>query len=251
MPVLKLIFSKDLEIFSRRLRNTDRIDYTLSHRQTIKDVIESVGVPHTEVGRITVRQQAVDFRCIPVQSSTVSISPIVPPFDVTRPSTLRPQPLRTYRYLVDVNVGKLAGLMRMIGLDTAYNRNDGDDEIARRAEKENRIVLSRDIGLLKRRQIAYGRFIRADYPQDQLKEVIDFFGLAERLHPFSRCLRCNSALVSVDKKKINHRLEPKTRTYFYRFKQCPACDQIYWRGSHHGHMQKRLQEAGWVKSRTG
>jgi len=244
MPVLTLIFSEPFNIFSRRLRTGNKIVYPFERRTSIKNIIESVGVPHTEVGRIEVRKRPVNFQFIPVQNGTVTISPIVPPFDVTRPSLLRPNPLKSSRYLADVNVGKLAGLMRMIGLDTAYRCAYRDDEIAIKAEEENRIVLSKDIGLLKRRQIVYGRFIRAVRPDDQLKEVVDFFGLAGRLHPFSRCIRCNTELVSVGKKKIDHRLEPKTRKYFHRFKQCELCHRVYWRGSHHGHMEKRLRDAG-------
>jgi len=98
--------------------------------------------------------------------------------------------------------------------------------------------------LLKRRQVAFGRYVRAVRPDDQLAEVLAFFGVDRPVAPFSRCLRCNVLLEPVAKVSINHRLEPKTRLYFDRFKICPACKRIFWQGSHHQRMVARLHQAG-------
>lgn len=244
MPVLTLEFSEALRVFHRRLAGGGPLTVVSPDRAPIKHVIESAGVPHTEVGAIKAGGRPVDFAHVPAADGRVTVASITPPFDPTRPSALRPRPLKALRYLADVNVGKLARLMRMVGVDTEYAADGRDDDIAAKAENEERIVLTKDVGLLKRRRIVYGRFVRAVHPDDQLREVIAFFGLAGRLRPFSRCIRCNAELVPVDKAAVLHRLLPKTRQYFHRFKQCARCRRIYWRGSHHAQMERRARAAG-------
>ena len=244
MTELTILFSPEFSVFSRKLGRERKISFALDRRASIKDIIESFGVPHTEVGRIEAAGRPVDFEFIPLDSGRISIFPISAPFNVTRPSLLRPRPLKRVKFIADVNVGKLAVLLRIVGLDTAYNPGFSDADIAEKAEAEDRIVLSKDTGLLKRRQITFGRHVRAIHPDDQLREVVDFFGIRGPFNLFSRCLRCNVELVRVDKKAIDHRLEPKTRKYFNRFKMCRVCDRIYWQGSHHEHMVERLRRAG-------
>jgi hypothetical protein len=96
---------------------------------------------------------------------------------------------------------------------------------------------------LKRKQIEFGRLVRSEDPDRQLKEVVDFFGI--RPGPFfTRCLRCNTRLVPVEKSRIEHRLLPKTRKYFHEFFLCPGCGRIYWSGSHMDKMRDRLRAVG-------
>jgi uncharacterized protein len=220
------------------------VRYPLTRRAAIKDIIEALGVPHTEVGAIHVGSQDVGFDFIPHDGHFLSVQAVSPPLDVTRPSRVRPRPLPNMRFVVDVNVGKLALLLRILGLDTAYHPALSDGDIAGLATMEKRIVLTRDAGLLKRRQVDFGRLVRARLPDEQLREVVAFFGIGPPYALFSRCLRCNRTLAIVEKKDILHRLEPKTRKYFHKFKQCPACHRIFWRGSHHDEMLARLQRAG-------
>jgi uncharacterized protein with PIN domain len=244
MQYLTLRFSESFVRFNRRLAVGGIITYPLKRRASIKDIVESFGVPHTEVGSIRVGGKPEDFTFVPAAAATVSVQPIQPPFDVTRPSLLRPVALPDNRFIADVNVGKLAQLMRVVGLDTLYGNSFNDAHIAAVAETEGRIVLSKDTGLLKRRQVAFGRYVQADLPDQQLVEVVDFFGLRGSLRAFSRCIRCNTTLLSVKKTDVVHRLEPKTKKYFHRFKICTTCDRIYWRGSHHDHLVRRLVSAG-------
>lgn len=241
---LTLSFPEQFGKFNRRLRGGNVVDYPLLRRASIKDIIESMGVPHTEVGRILIDREPVGFDFIPSDNHKCRIEPIQSPYDVLNPSRLRPRPLMDHRFIADVNVGKLALLLRIVGLDTAFDSHFTDDDVADAAVSESRIVLSKDTALLKRKQIVFGRYVRAVYPDDQLREVIDFFGLQRRLSAFSRCVRCNSPLVGVEKNDVIHRLEPKTRKYFFRFKMCRTCDRIYWKGSHHQHMIERLKRAG-------
>ena len=240
MPQLKIIFPKEFNSFKRRKNKDQEIIYPLERKTSIKNIIESLGVPHTEIGKIVVEDKDVDFNYIPANSQKITVLPIIPPFDVTRPSLLRPEPLQKIRFVVDVNVGKLARLLRMLGLDAEYSPKFLDKDILFFSKTEKRIVLSKDIGLLECRQIIFGRHVQSIYPDDQLVEIIGFFGINGPFDFFSRCLRCNNKLSLVNTKDILHRLEPKTQKYFNRFKICPRCNRIYWRGSHYEKMKSRL-----------
>jgi len=213
-------------------------------RASVKDVIESLGVPHTEVGRITAKGLERDFTYLPAAGDTLDVYAVTPPLDVTLPCVLRPMPLQKISFVVDVNVGKLARLLRLLGLDAAYDHLWRDTKIADLAATQGRIALSRDRSLLKRKKIEFGRLIRAEDPQDQLLEVLSFFGIKGPFRTFSRCLYCNLELEPVDKAEILHRLEPLTKKYFNVFHICPGCGRIYWPGSHHEKMLKWLLRAG-------
>ena len=253
MPQLKIIFPEEFNCFKRRKNKGQEIIYPLERKSSIKHIIESLGVPHTEIGKIVVEDKEIDFNYIPANSQKITVLPIIPPFDVTRPSVLRPEPLQKMGFVVDVNVGKLALLLRMLGLDTEYSPKFLDKDILSFCKKEKRIVLSKDTGLLECKQIIFGRHIRSVYPDDQLSEVLDFFGIKGPFKFFTRCLRCNNKLSLVNKKDIMHRLEPKTKKYFNRFKICSQCNRIYWRGSHYEKMKTRLlkmtDDAGMTRSR--
>jgi uncharacterized protein len=232
-------FHGDLpSLLAHRWRNSPQLELPLSRRTSIKDFIEALGPPHTEVGSILVSGQEVDFNYRPVPEDEVEVLPPVPPVDVGKPSPLRPKPFSGVRFIADVNVGKLARLLRMLGFDVFY-RNDLDDEIiAATASAEQRICLTMDGRLLKRRQIIYGRLVRSQAPEQQTREVVHLYGLADLFRPFSRCLRCNELLAPVAKEVIIDRLEPLTRKYYDAFYRCPKCKKIYWPGSHREHMEK-------------
>ena len=240
MEEIFLTFDVSLKTLVKRTGHHDRIGYPLTRRAPVKDIIEALGVPHTEVGRICLGTRSVGFGFIPENGQALAIHGVMPPLDVTRPCPLRPRPMPGLRFVVDVNVGKLALWLRMLGLDAAYSPSFSDRMIANLAVREQRVVLTRDAGLLKRRQVTYGRLIRSPHPDDQLREVAALFGLKAPYALFSRCVRCNRPLTPVNKADILHRLEPKTRKYFHEFKQCPACNRIFWRGSHHDDMRTRL-----------
>jgi uncharacterized protein with PIN domain len=130
----------------------------------------------------------------------------------------------------------------MAGLDVLYDSGWTDTRIVAELSRQNRIVLTRDLGLLKRKQVEFGRYIRSEEPVEQLREVIDLLGLENKLQPFKRCLECNSLLVPVAKQDILHRLEPLTRKYYRTFSRCPVCDKIYWAGSHIEDMRRLFQK---------
>jgi hypothetical protein len=224
-----------------------RLSYPLDRRASVKDVIEALGPPHTEVGRILahefgqMREENFHLLLDPRgrRPDRVEVFPVVAPWDPTQHSMLRPA-LPALRFAVDANVGKLATLLRMLGFDTAYDRSLDDAGLAELAARERRVVLSKDRALLKRAAVTHGRCIRHEDPEEQLLEVLCLFGLRPPFATFSRCLRCNVPLRPVDKAEIEHRLLPKTRAYYHDFSLCPECDRIYWAGSHQERMQERV-----------
>ncbi len=251
MPYVKLIFLGDLNIFLPEDKRDKPILYPVRRRASIKDIIESLGPPHTEIDRIVLnnssRSKDISFDYIVNGEDEISVFPLKPPVDVTKPGFVGRKPLLSIKFIVDVNVGKLAKFLRMLGFDVAYNWIWNDDIIAELAYKENRILLTKDIGLLKRKKILWGKYIRSIDPEEQLKEVLNFYGLKPPFKILSRCLNCNFKLEPVEKSKILSRLEPKTRKYFDKFYICPHCDKIYWAGSHQEHMIHKLKMWGLYK----
>jgi uncharacterized protein len=218
--------------------------YPLTRSASVKDIIESLGVPHTEVGEIRFNGMQIDFAFVPDAPGNLTVHGIDPPFDVGSPSLLRPESLDRVRFIADVNVLKLGRLLILLGFDVACSSSFSDAQIADLSESESRIVLTRDTTLLKRRKIVFARRIRANLPYDQVVEVVDFFGLRDQTAFFSRCTRCNQPLVKVAKTDILHRLEPKTRKYFFDFFQCPMCGNVFWKGSHYDAMKKTFTSHG-------
>lgn len=150
------------------------------------------------------------------------------------PPTVGAEPIR---FILDVHLGKLARWLRLLGFDTLY-RNDLDDpEIVEIAAMEGRTILTRDGGIMKRRAATRGYLVQSTVPQEQLREVLDYYQLQEQIQPFHRCLVCNGLLVHVEKSKILELLEPKTIRYYDTFFQCAECGKIYWRGTHYERMQ--------------
>lgn len=150
------------------------------------------------------------------------------------PPTVGAEPIR---FILDVHLGKLARWLRLLGFDTFY-RNDLDDpEIVEIAATEERTILTRDGGIMKRRAATRGYLVQSTDPQEQLREVLDYYQLREQLQPFHRCLVCNGLLAQVEKATILDQLEPKTIRYYDNFFQCATCGKIYWQGTHYERMQ--------------
>lgn len=223
------------------LRRRD-IVHDCRRRTSVKDMIESFGVPHTEVDLILVNGVSVDFSCIVAAGDRISVYPVFEAMDISPVIRLRPAPLRTPRFIVDVNLGRLARYLRLLGFDSHY-RNDLDDAgVATISAAELRTVLTRDRALLQQKIITRGYFVRAVRPFDQVREVLDRLDLYRQVRPFTRCTRCNGVLEAVDKRAVLEQLQPKTRRYYDEFRRCTACGQIYWKGSHYERAE-RLVEA--------
>jgi uncharacterized protein with PIN domain len=212
--------------------------HTFEGRVSIKDMVESLGVPHTEVDLILVGGQPVDFDYLVRDGDRVSVYPVFESLDVSSLTRLRSDPLREPRFVLDTHLGKLAHYLRLLGFDTWYDNGYEDDELARISSQEGRVLLTRDRGLLKRSVVTHGYCVRGTNPRRQLVEVLRRFDLFEVVQPFRRCIRCNGLLEPVSKEAVLDRLPPKTRDYYDEFRRCQACDQVYWKGSHFQRMQQ-------------
>jgi uncharacterized protein with PIN domain len=222
------------------LRGTG-ICHDFERRTSIKDMIESFGVPHTEIDIILVNGRSVDFSWIVQDGDRISVYPVFEGLDITPLVRLRPAPLRTPAFILDTNLGRLARYLRLLGFDCLYRNDYDDDTVADIARRESRIVLTRDRALLQRRIITRGYFVRAVEPRRQVREVLARLDLHRQVQPYSRCTRCNGRLQAVDKQAVDARLEAKTRKYYDTFMQCSSCGQVYWQGSHHARAQRLIE----------
>ena len=242
MSYVQLRFYAELNDFLRNNQKKTRFKHELNRRTSVKDLIESLGVPHTEVEIILANGESVDFSYIVRQQDDLSIYPMFESVDVTPVLKLRDAPLRHTRFVLDCHLGRLARYLRQFGFDTLYRNDYSDDVLADTSAREHRILLTRDRNLLKRSIITHGYFVREFDPRKQLDEVIRRFDLRNQIIPFGRCTRCNGTVEAVNKETIEHLLEPKTRQYFDEFWQCACCGQVYWEGSHVKHMLKLTDE---------
>lgn len=214
------------------------ITFSFELSASVKDMIEALGVPHTEIDLILVNGVSVDFSYLVQGGDQISVYPVFEAIDISSLARLRPEPLRETRFVLDVHLGRLAVYLRMLGFDTLYRNDYADEELARISSTEGRILLTRDRGLLKRNMVTHGYCIRTTNPRQQLVDVLHRFDLFGSLTPFSRCLHCNGLLQAVDKATISDRLPPKTRQYYDEFRCCQNCNRIYWPGSHFQRMQQ-------------
>lgn len=217
------------------------IHYRFNGNPSIKDAIEAIGIPHTEVDAIIVNGSPVDFRYPLKDKDHAEVYPLVNITNLTA-KALTPSPVYPVRFIADVHAGKLAKELRMLSLDTVYENNFNDQQVAELAEKESRIVLTRDIGLLKHKKINWGYWLRSQHVNEQLKEVITRFNLADEIKPFTRCIDCNGNIVPVKKDQILKKLPPKTIEYFNEFYQCQCCKKVYWKGSHYENMLEKIKD---------
>jgi hypothetical protein len=233
MALISFTFHDHLKrLLHHDLREPVFFEHTLERKASIKDVVESLGVPHPVVGMLTVNGQEVDFDYILQDNDTVVVNRLQPPVDPFSPTILRPVPLTRLGFAADVNVGRLALLLRMLGFDTVYENNLRNSRLAEIAHQENRILLTRDTTLLRRKIVNHGYLPHSQVPEEQAQEVIELYDLVNQAKPLSRCLPCNGMLVPIDKEKIIDRLEPLTRKYYDSFHICTDCGRIYWPGSH-------------------
>ena len=202
-------------------------------------MIEAQGVPHTEIDLILVNHESVGFSYIVQDGDLVSVYPVFESLDISSLNMLRPQSPRRIRFVLDTHLGKLAKYLRMLGFDALYNNTSCDLELATLASSgDKRILLTRDVGLLKYKQVSHGYFIRSKKPREQLAEVLDRFDLRKQFTPFRLCVNCNGVLNELEKSAVYDRVPYRIYHDFDRFVICESCQQIYWQGSHYHRMRK-------------
>jgi uncharacterized protein with PIN domain len=242
MKKLHLRFYEELNDFLPTDRRKQRFKYQFIDRTTVKDLIESLGVPHTEVDLILVNGKSVGFNYLVDDSDDISVYPVFESFDISGVQHLRPAPLRDPKFVLDVHLGKLAKYMHMLGFDTAYNNSFTDEEIIKISKREKRTILTKDRGILKRNEVTHGYWVRNTNPEKQIAEVVERFDLRNSVSQFSRCLECNNLLTKVEKENIINRIPPKVLAQHEKYYICKACDQIFWAGSHYDKMQSLINK---------
>lgn len=200
--------------------------------RSVKDVVESVGVPHVEVALVLCDSVPVTFEHRVSGGERLGALPALQhlghdgaPVTTTPPSVVP-------RFVCDVHLGTLARRLRLLGFDTRYDHTWDDSTLAAIATHEQRILLSRDRGLLKRRTVVHGYLPRSDDPDAQAIEVVHRFTLGPHLAPSTRCVRCNGPLAPVALAEVHDRVPPRTRAAIDTYARCTSCEQLYWPGSH-------------------
>jgi hypothetical protein len=237
-------FTGPLNDFLRREFRGKFFAHDCPATSTAKDGVEGVGVPQVEVAALRVNGSWAPFTQPLRANDRLEVfprweHPPLPPGYALHPPLPEITP-----FILDVHLGKLARLLRMLGFDCLYERDYADDQIAALAAVESRAVLTRDIPLLKRKVLDWGYWLRSQHPEQQLAEVLHYFRLAGKLQPFTRCLVCNGPLEAVDKSLVADALEPETRASFEEFYRCTVCRRVYWKGSHYERMAGLVARIG-------
>ncbi|MFF1512038.1 Mut7-C RNAse domain-containing protein [Streptomyces sp. NPDC058326] len=232
-PEIQISFAPGLGLFVSPERRAGRTTVTTDGASSLGHVVESLGVPLTEAGRLLVDGLPVDTSHVPASGETVVVE------GVGRPQQVPGAPLR---FLLDVHLGTLARRLRLLGVDAAYESADiGDPALAALSAREQRVMLSRDRGLLRRRELWAGAYIYSDRPDEQLRDVLERF--APPLAPWTRCTACNGDLSDADKDAVRERLEQGTEKTYDVFAECVECGRVYWRGAHHSRLEEIVSDA--------
>lgn len=236
---VRLTFHGDLTFFLKSKAHV--IERTLSEKTSVKDVIEAVGVPHTEIDLIVADGEPLDFS-FQIEGA---VDLDVYPFEQT-PNAFpekRLQARAIARFIADGHLGKLVRDFRLLGFDVLYDCDAQDRQLIDQLKIDNgRALLTRDRRLLMHSVVEHGYYLRSQDPLEQTIEVLLRFDLFRLIDPFTRCLRCNARLEKAEKNSVIEKLEPLTKIYYKEFRRCTGCGQIYWAGSHFSKLQRRLEK---------
>jgi uncharacterized protein len=234
-PELTITVPADLRLFLAPRHRAGRVRAPCDGTSSLGHVIESLGIPLPEVGGLVVNAQPLTPSYRPRPGDKVLV-------DAVR----RPQPVPTTAFALDVHLGALARQMRLVGLDVAYANDLDDDALIELANAGRRALLTKDRGLLQRRRLWLGAYVRGERPDEQLADVLDRF--APPLAPWTRCVTCNGPLSAVPKRSVEHQLLPGTRRTYQQFSRCGECGRVYWRGAHNRRLTAIVDSA---RSRSG
>ncbi|WP_091912746.1 Mut7-C RNAse domain-containing protein [Chitinasiproducens palmae] len=234
-PCVQFRFHGELNRFIAPARRGRWSSYRSVGTASLKHAIEALGVPHTEVGVVHVDGTPCQLDARLSDGARLDVHPVAA-------HAGDDDSARLPRFIADAHLGALAEWLRLAGFDTLYDNFYQDDAIAELAMRESRIVLTRDRELLKRRAIARGAYVHAQRPELQLREVMARFALAQRAQPFRLCLRCNVPLRSLSVEEAGPRVPPRVRERCTRFTTCPACNRVFWEGSHWRRMRALMDD---------
>jgi hypothetical protein len=236
-------FYAELNDFLPVARRKRSFEHRFAPSTAVKDAVEALGVPHTEIDVILVDGRSVGFDHRLRGGERVAVYPVFERLDVTPVQRLRPQPLRVTRFVLDVHLGTLARYLRLLGFDAAWRNDYADDTIVDLAERERRIVLTRDRGILRRSRVTHGYWLRSIEPDAQLEEVVRALDLGRQLKPYTRCLECNGPIESLAREEAAGVVPPRALAAADAFSRCAACGRVYWAGSHQARLDALVARA--------
>lgn len=234
-------FYEELNDFLPEVKKKKRFEHYYIDRASVKDMIEALGVPHTEIDLILVNGKSVHFKYIIKDGDDISVYPVFESLDITNVQHLRPEPLREPKFIVDEHLGKLGKYLRMLGFDTFYKNNYRQGELVDLSLSEKRTILTKDKSVLKRTDVTHGYFVRHTDVDNQVKETIIRFDLQKDIKEFTRCMECNELLRLIEKETIIDQIPPKVAEWQDKFYRCSNCNKIYWQGTHHQKMNSFIQ----------
>lgn len=235
-------FHDALNFFLPRSQKNKVVEHGFDWRASIKDMIESLGVPHPEIERLVVNDIPVDFDYIVQPDDHVQAYPYVASVDNGETLALRPSFPGKPSFILDQHLGRLAAYLRMMGFDTLYRNDYHDEELAQVSHDETRILLTRDVGLLKRSLVIYGYYVRETNRHQQLAEITQRYQLRDIVQPFKHCMKCNGVLETVPKDSIIDQLPEDTAQFYQEFHRCAVCSRVYWKGPHYQRMQALMDQ---------
>jgi uncharacterized protein len=238
---LSIRFYAQLNLFLPLCRRQCSFEYFFQGQPSVKHVIESLGTPHTEVDLILIDGVPADFSHLVKHGERVAVYPGFRGIGLNAAAKLQPNPAGEIRFILDSQLGKLARLLRLAGFDALCNHGASDEELGRDSNRQNRILLTRDRALLKRKSVVHGYHVWALDPEQQLSEVLQRFDLFSQMHPFDRCLLCNERLTILPPDAVLPQIPARVREACTEFKRCPACTRLYWKGTHYLHMHHFIQ----------
>ncbi len=194
--------------------------------QSLKDCLESIGIPHTEVESCFVDSQQVSNTHIMLPDEVITIEP------------RRSIPFKEQSFLLDVHLGKLTTYLRLLGFDAVYFSSIEHEKLLEGAEGS--VILTRSRDLLKHKRVSEGMLIRDTQTQEQLREVMRRYQLKDSYRFLYRCPNCNGLLQEVSKESVAQELEAETLLWIESYFRCPSCSKIYWYGSHYTKLEELL-----------
>ena len=235
-------FYEELNDFLPPERRKRAFTHAFHGTPAVKDAIEALGVPHPEIDLILVDGASVGFEHRLEGGERVAVYPMFERFDIAPLGRLRPEPLREPRFVLDVHLGKLARYLRLLGFDARYRNDFADPELVAIAADEHRVILTRDVGVLKHGAVTHGHWMRATDPSEQLVEVLEAFDLRRLVAPFTRCLACNGPLEQAAPTAVADEVPAGVLAEHDAFHRCTQCRKVYWKGSHYDRMQRFIRQ---------
>ncbi|HYS64361.1 MAG TPA: Mut7-C RNAse domain-containing protein [Paraburkholderia sp.] len=241
-------FYEELNDFLARPLRRRAFSYACARGATAKHMIEALGVPHTEVELILVNGESVGFEHPLSDGDRIAVYPKFEALDIQPLLRVRERPLRVMRFIADAHLGGLAPLLRLAGFDTLFDNHYADADIETLAVAQQRIVLTRDRELLKRRTITHGCYVRTLRPHEQLREVFERLDLAGSAQPFRLCLMCNAPLRRIAKEEVGARAPDGVLERHSQFVTCDVCRRVFWEGTHWQRMRALMDSVAGARN---